>query len=135
MSGIEVVGLMLGAIPLLISALEHYEECLDPTIAFFKWNSELKQARRRLFYAHTSYVLSIKALLAPITTDTELDEMMDDASSRLWTDGDLAKHLKRALGVSYRPYLMTVKEIEEVLKSLTAKLDIQGAEKVPSSCP
>lgn len=34
MSGVEIAGLVLGAIPLVIAALEHYEDALDPTIAF-----------------------------------------------------------------------------------------------------
>lgn len=30
MSGVEVLGIILGALPLLISALEHYEDTLGP---------------------------------------------------------------------------------------------------------
>jgi len=50
MSGIEIAGLVLGAIPLVISALEHYENSLDPTIAFIRWNRELSTAIQKLWY-------------------------------------------------------------------------------------
>ena len=50
MSGIEIAGLVLGAIPLVISALEHYENALDSTIAFIRWNRELSTAIQKLWY-------------------------------------------------------------------------------------
>lgn len=50
MSGVEIAGLVLGAIPLVIAALEHYEDALDPTIAFLMWNRELSAAIQNLWY-------------------------------------------------------------------------------------
>ena len=50
MSGIEIAGLVLGALPLVISALEHYEGALDSTYAFFRWRGELSVAIRKLWY-------------------------------------------------------------------------------------
>lgn len=41
MSGIEIAGLVLGAIPLVIAVVEHYEVALDITIAFIRSNREL----------------------------------------------------------------------------------------------
>jgi hypothetical protein len=49
MSGFEVAGILLGAIPLVISALEHYESALDPAIAFVKWQRELSTAIWKLW--------------------------------------------------------------------------------------
>jgi hypothetical protein len=51
MSGIEIAGIVLGAIPLVIAALEHYEQALDSAIAFRKWNRELSAAIQGLWYA------------------------------------------------------------------------------------
>jgi hypothetical protein len=51
----EIAGLVLGAVPLLISALEHYEDFVEPTVAFFKWKGQLSQATRRLQMGHTVY--------------------------------------------------------------------------------
>jgi hypothetical protein len=130
MSGIEVAGLLLGVIPLVISALEHYEGTLEPTIAFFKWNSELSAAVRKLWMQHTLYEQSIRLMLTPITNDQELNEMMDDTESGLWKDADLADQLRQRLGKAYNPYLSTIKEIEGIMKTLAEKLDIAGAAKV-----
>ena len=50
MSGVEIAGLLLGAIPIVIAALEFYQVALDPTIAFIRWNRELSMAIQNLWY-------------------------------------------------------------------------------------
>lgn len=44
MSSIEIAGLVLGALPLLISALEHYKDITDPVKVFFRFKGELDRA-------------------------------------------------------------------------------------------
>ena len=58
--------------------------------------------------------------------------MMDDASHKLWKSEDIAKELEKRLGDAYKPYLMTIRQIEEVTRALAEKLDIQGSNKVRS---
>jgi len=132
-TGVETAGLVLAIIPLLISALEHYEDGLEPTIAFFKWDKELSTAIRKLWYQHTSYEQSIRLLLTPITTNAELQEMMECAGSALWKDGELADQLRDKLGKAFNPYLYTVQEIEELMKSLAEMLNIEGSNEVSDS--
>jgi hypothetical protein len=48
MSGIEVAGLALGALPILIAALESYNESLDPVKSFINWERELPKFIRKL---------------------------------------------------------------------------------------
>lgn len=72
MSGIEIVGLLLGTIPLVISALEHYDDIIDPTRAFVKFQGELDRAIRELRNQHTLFEQSIEMLLRPISTLTTL---------------------------------------------------------------
>ncbi|KAK3937486.1 hypothetical protein QBC46DRAFT_460845 [Diplogelasinospora grovesii] len=112
MSGIEVVGLILGALPLVISAIEHYESNLDRAVAFFKWKDELEKAMREL------------NLLLDVASNSELEEMMSDAQSPLWKSGELADALQHKLGVAYKLYMHIVKEMETHLKTLASHLDI-----------
>lgn len=49
MSGIEVAGVILGALPLIIPALENYNGSLEATVAFFKWKGQLSAALRSLW--------------------------------------------------------------------------------------
>ncbi|KAI9699903.1 MAG: hypothetical protein M1820_006965 [Bogoriella megaspora] len=130
MSGIEIAGLVLGAIPLLISALEHYEGALDSAYAFFKWRGELSTAIRKLLFQRTSYEQSVRILLNPITTEQELSDMMADSANTLWKSQDMAQALRGRLGEAYQAYMLNVEQIKRITESLAGKLDIDGADKV-----
>ena len=97
MSGIEIAGLVLGTIPLVISALEHYDDIIDPTRAFVKFQGELDRAIRELRNQHTLFEQSIEMLLRPITTDRELSEMIDNTKSKLWHDSGIEAEMRRTL--------------------------------------
>lgn len=129
-TGIEVAGLVLGAIPLLISALENYENFLDPTKSFFKYRGELSRATRQLGNYYTSYEQSIQILLTPIADPQELHDMMENTNSELWTDKKLEEALQKRLGKSYHAYTRTVQEIEDAMTSIAEHLNIEGADKI-----
>ncbi|KAK6541414.1 hypothetical protein TWF694_007226 [Orbilia ellipsospora] len=123
MSGIEIAGLLLGAIPLVISALEHYEDIIGPTKAFFKYKGELDRAIRDLRNQHALFEQSIELLLAPVTDGQQLNEMIDNTNSGLWKDPDIEGRLKENLGRAYQPYLRTVQDIQTTMIGIALKLD------------
>ncbi|ERF72611.1 hypothetical protein EPUS_08747 [Endocarpon pusillum Z07020] len=129
-SGIEVAGVVLAAIPLVISALETYENLLDPTKAFFKYGAELSRATRQLVNYYTSYEQSIRILLTPIADPQELHDMMENTDSELWKDNEIEQALQDRLGTSYRAYIRTVREIESTMTSIAEHLNITGADKI-----
>lgn len=129
-TGIEVAGLVLGAIPLVLSALENYENFLDPTKSFFKYQGELSRATRQLANCYTSYEQSIQILLTPIADPQELQDMMENTGSELWKDNEIDEALQKRLGTSYRACIRTVREIEGAMMSIAKHLNIEGADKV-----
>lgn len=50
MSGVEIAGLVLGAIPIVFAALENYEKALDPMKAFARWRGDLDKLIMDLWY-------------------------------------------------------------------------------------
>ena len=123
MSGIEVVGLVLGVLPLLISALEHYEDVTDPIRTFFKYGGELNRAIRGLRDQHASFEQSIQALLKPITTDEIMSDMIDNSNSVYWTDAYIDEALRDSLGKAYSAYMELVKEVENIMLEIATKLE------------
>ena len=93
-TGVETAGLILGVFPLVISALEHYEDAIDPARAFVKWKGELSKVIRDLYMSLTTYNLTVRVLLRPIVSKQDLDEMMEDPKSNLWKDDALANELR-----------------------------------------
>src|SRR5579862_2172309 len=112
MSGIEIIGLLLGVAPLLISAIEHYNDGLDPLKAFIQWKGKLSQALRDLWHQHNLYYMTLCILLKEITTAAELHDMMTNPRSSLWKSGEIGQRIQTKLGVGYMGYLSTIEEIE-----------------------
>ncbi|EON62852.1 hypothetical protein W97_02077 [Coniosporium apollinis CBS 100218] len=124
MSGLEVAGVVLGVLPLLVSALEHYNEGLDPIKAFWGWERELPQFIRKLRNQHVHYEQTLKLLLAPITEDAELADMVANPGQGLWKDAEIAIKLENRLNESYKAYIGTIADIEGIMKKIASKLDL-----------
>lgn len=124
MSGIEVAGLVLGAIPLIISAIEHYESSLDRAKVFFKWQDVLEKARRDLWVQYSSYEMTLRILLVDLANEAELEELLSEPQSTLWDNPELIQGLRDKLGETYQVYVYTIKQMESCVKTLARHLDI-----------
>jgi hypothetical protein len=133
MSGIEIAGLVLAAIPLLISAIEHYNDGLDPLKAFIQWKGKLAQVLRDLWHQHTFYYMTLRLLLEGITTDEELDQMMTDPRCDLWKSGKICANLRTKLGIAYLPYLSTIEDVEAILMTISKHVNLEKSSRVLDS--
>lgn len=129
-TGVEAAGLVLGAIPLIISALENYENLAAPTKAFFHWKRTLRRLIRELYTIHTSYDQAVRLLLKPFADLTDQTKMMEDPRHRLWREGDVADSLRDKLGSVYDPLILTIDEVSEILVEIAACLNIPGSQQV-----
>lgn len=128
-TGVEVAGLVLGVIPLLISALENYEKLAAPTKDFFRWRRHVRRLIRELYTINISYDQAVRVLLkaADVADQTT---MMEDPRSELWRKGDIADGLRDRLGSVYDPLILTIEEVSEILVEIAACLDIPGSQQV-----
>lgn len=126
----EIAGLVLGAVPLIISALEHYEDLVEPTVAFIQWRGELSKVTRTLLLEYTTYEQNIRVLLKQVVSDRKLNTMINNPQSDLWKTDELADALRLRLGTAYQPSLDIVKEIEMIMVEIAGSLKIEGAEEV-----
>ncbi|KAJ4367075.1 hypothetical protein N0V83_007605 [Neocucurbitaria cava] len=126
MSGVEVAGLVLGALPLIIQGIESYNEGLDPIKSFMRWERELPQYIRKLRNQHVHYAQTIRILFEPITAEEELAHMMTaPGSQELWKSKEMA--LQNKLQESYQAYQGTIGNIERITKKIASKLDLDRA--------
>ncbi|KAJ5175165.1 uncharacterized protein N7482_001042 [Penicillium canariense] len=132
-TGVETAGLVLGAIPIIISALENYENLAAPTQAFIHWKRHLRRLIRELYTIHTSYDQAVRLLLKPFADLTDQTTMMEDSRSALWREGDIADSLRDKLGPVYGPFILTIDEVSEILVEIAACLNIPGSQQVFTS--
>jgi len=69
MSGIEVAGLLLGAFPLIISAMEHYEDIKKPTVIWWKIRRAHKRDYGKIKDCELAYMHQMELLLYPLLND------------------------------------------------------------------
>ncbi|KAH0551799.1 hypothetical protein GP486_006982 [Trichoglossum hirsutum] len=125
-TGVETAGIVLGSLPLLISALEHYEDIVRPTKEFFTWRKHRRKLVQELYTLRAFYDQAISLLLKPIADTEDLATMVEDPLSDLWNAGPIADKLRDMLGPAYDPLILEIGEIAEILGDIAVHLNIQG---------
>lgn len=129
-TGVETAGLVLGSLPLLISALEHYEDIFRPTEEFFAWRKHRRKLVQELYTLRASYDQAINLLLKSIADTDDLTTMVEDPLSDMWTASPIADKLRDMLGPAYDPLILAISEIAEILGGIAAHLNIQESQQV-----
>ncbi|KAG7008119.1 hypothetical protein G7Y79_00007g022440 [Physcia stellaris] len=127
MSGIEVAGLVLGAFPLLLSALEKNREASQ---VFGDWYKVRKVYENCLMWVKAEYALfdsNIRGFLEPILCDTaKLEELLANPYGEDWRSDSLASEIKdfKYLPVSYESYIEVMQEFHNHMVALAEELGI-----------
>lgn len=118
MSGIEVVGLLLGSIPLVISALEHYKEGIDVLYDIRNYRSTLKSLKTKLSIQEELYRGTVKRLLLPELSPFEVlalfPEIGPEGRSALWGTKLIEDKLRTKLGANYHIFMNVVAEVRKL---------------------
>lgn len=133
MSGVEAAGFVLAAIPLVISALEHYAEGVETIQKWWRYQKELSSLRRVLGAEYDRFLNTCEELLAGIVPDAALAALLDDPGGTGWKDPDIERKLKARLRKSFNSYLETVTDLNEVVNILKEKLELGDDGKVSLS--
>jgi hypothetical protein len=132
MSGLEIVGLVLGIVHLVIWAIEK-EETISTARAFFKYyqvRTELV-GDLRVEWGFVNGLL--KYALEFITSDDEYEAMTQDLSSPLWSDENLERKLERQLGDFYGCWKLVMEnKVRPAIYKVADKLDIEKLRNVRS---
>ena len=119
MSGVEIAGFVLGAIPLMVSALEHYKETAEVLEGWWKVKSEWGKCKNNLNYHKVAFEENLEELLLPLIVDEErLKRLLDCPGGPEWQDPALEEMLKERMPKTYSAYLETIQEMREVVKGL-----------------
>lgn len=129
-SGVEIAGIVLGSIPLVISALEHYAEGLGTIEKWWRYKRELASLKRILGAECDRFLNTLEELLAGLVPDGKLADLLNSPGGAGWADPDLNQKLQVRLRKSYGSYLDTVNDLNDVVSILKAKLELDPNGKV-----
>lgn len=121
------VGLALGIIPLIISALENYEYTFQLIIIFSRhYRKEVERFQNALKVQRVSFANECCFLLHSVTSSRG-NVMINDLGHALWRDEDLEEQLKARLVDSYDGCVSGLSLINDALMEIlkeTKTLDI-----------
>ncbi|KAK0623846.1 hypothetical protein B0T14DRAFT_517130 [Immersiella caudata] len=125
MSGFEVAGVILGAIPLVIAALEHYKSGKSVASALVQWRGHLDTLIHRLRQQDTLFLLSLREHL-DIAAVQELSagrlDLTQEECATIFSFSETEAAMKKSLGSLYGIILETLRRYEECLQKIAGKI-------------
>ena len=126
MSGAETVaGLVLGVLPLLISAAEHYEDCFRAFRRYRKFNSEVREFRQQFKIQKTIFRNQCRLFLEETVEHDVATKMLEEKGHPYWHDSKVEAELLQQLCVS-SDMCVGIIEIIELIKQRLASIGKQS---------
>jgi hypothetical protein len=130
MSGFEIAGLVLGSIPIVISALEYYMKGLGTLQNFRSYKRILQSLILSLKTEHVSLQTVYEKLLNGIAPQMHIEEMIRNPFSDRWKEADILHRLRLRLWTSLQIFFERVEDIRRAIEEMMEKLNIEPGSKV-----
>ncbi|KAL5330467.1 hypothetical protein ACEPPN_003995 [Leptodophora sp. 'Broadleaf-Isolate-01'] len=134
MSGFEAAGLVLGILPLLISAAEHYDNVLRPFKCYKKFGGELKIHRTELLAKKAIFRNECHILLGTLTDHDTAADMLRERKHACWLDSGLDERFAQQLGDSgsaCKDIIMLIQDKLRVIEEETEKFGLEIQRSIP----
>jgi hypothetical protein len=126
MSGIEVAGIVLGVIPLIISAFEDYREGLESMKGWWMYRPQFLDFIHKVGVQSTLFKSNIEELLTPVVeSEAQLVELLRVPGGPAWKGPELEERLKERLRKSYDWYLVVIEDMRRDMEKLKKNLGIK----------
>jgi len=114
----EVAGVVLGAIPIALYALDNYNRCLTVAKDVIRYQATLETFRLHIFIQRQQLLVTLRNLGMPLAHD------------RLPDKTELKSHLERLYPESNAEFMSIIAQMERHLATLLDKLDVDSRGKV-----
>ena len=128
----EALGIVLAILPLLVSAAEHYDDCLRPFIRYRRFASKVDRFQQKLSIQRTVFRNECRILLESVVEHDVANRMVDDNTHPQWNDKELEQQLGRHLDTSRDACVSIIQEIQECLQDV--EKDSGDFERAVQSC-
>ncbi|KAK4076140.1 hypothetical protein Trihar35433_2700 [Trichoderma harzianum] len=133
MSGFQIAGIVLGAFPIAISALEAYHDIAKRVGLFLTIKNEYTNWKRDLNFYKLSFKVTIEQLLLPlVANDDMIAELLKAPGGDRWQDRSVAELFEERLEGSYELYMQYIQSMRRVLDEINRELliDSEWAQKL-----
>ncbi|KAH0545416.1 hypothetical protein FGG08_000557 [Glutinoglossum americanum] len=129
MSGVEAAGFVLATFPLVLSALEHYQEGFEALKDWWGFRTEYMGFVHAIGFQSIRFDENLERLLADIIeSDAEMNDLLKDPGGQSWSKPGLEDKLRDRLPKSYDWYMNTVNSMITDMEKLKNKLGVKDGE-------
>jgi hypothetical protein len=121
MTGDEAARFEIGVLPLMLSAIEHYEDVFKPFKRYRKFDPEIELYQQQLGTQKTIFRNQCHLLLATLANRQTAKDMLKEGKHPSWEDPDLNERFSRLLGDYEAAYKNTITLIQVRLKEIEEK--------------
>lgn len=130
MSGLEITGVVLGALPLIISALEHYAEGVNIGKRYFRYKTKLRSLILQISTERGIFVNTVEQVLTGIVRTEHMAEFLNNVDGGIWKSKHIEAQLGSRLGSVYEVYMDNVKGMKLAIETMMDKLALDPKGKV-----
>lgn len=127
MSGFQVAGIVLGAFPIAINALQAYQDIAERVGLFLTIKNEYTNWKNELNFYKLLFTINLRQLLLPLVADDDMiTELLMAPGGDGWQDRSVAELFEKRLGGSYELYMQYIQSMRRVLEEINRELLIDS---------
>lgn len=130
MSGLEVVGVVLGSIPLIISALEHYRDGVSTIQRWRKYERERQSLVRSLKTERVKMHNICEKLLVGLVAPSQVQDMIQNPFGQLWQEEAVMRKIRARLEESIEVFGSIVEDMKDAILEMMRRLGLDSGDKV-----
>lgn len=132
MSGVEVAGLVLGAFPLVISAMDHFEDTKKVTSTWWRIKRAHKRDVGRVKDCQLKFKLNLKELLLPMVLDGtvttgDYERLLANPGGEGWKEEHVDSALAERLAECHERYVEILQEMVDSMARLSKAFRVGDA--------
>ncbi|KAK0667759.1 hypothetical protein QBC41DRAFT_395130 [Cercophora samala] len=124
MSGFEIAGVVLGSVPIVVSALQLYVKGANNINRLRFATKEAKSLTRSLQTEHIKLQNVYEKLLADIVPERQIEAMINEPFGPLWSAPDTAIRIQQRLWRSSKLFQEVLNDMNDAMAEIRQKLDI-----------
>lgn len=125
MSGFEIAGVVLGAFPIAIIALEKYREVAKLWGFWWEIRSEYQKCSSEVKFHRLGFTRNLKQLLLPMVSDkAQILRLLAEPGGKEWKEQSIAQQLEDRLQDSYELYFEIIQQLQRAMEELQEVLAV-----------
>jgi hypothetical protein len=135
MSGVEIIGLVLGVLPLVISAAEDYKKCFEPLERWRRFKFVFRDFITSVDIQRQMFQLLLKKLLIRVQLPPEEKQrLLTVPNYEGWSQPETVDAVRSRLGECYDTCMEILKAMEEDMQELQIMMSLKDGS-VCHTCP